>query len=152
MNAIVVPCSACGVKSRIPVMKQHLGPKCGKCKALLPVKEYAVPVELGDANMDSFIKKEKLPILVDFFSPTCGPCKTLAPLILNLTKKFYRKIIIATVDTSKNQGCAAYYKITGVPTLIFFKNGNIVDQLIGLPDISLLESKLAYLAGNGQVP
>jgi thioredoxin 2 len=144
MSNIVVPCSDCGAKSRIPDMKQHLSPKCGKCKAALEVKDHVVPVELTDGNMDGFIKAEKLPVLVDFFSPTCGPCSTLAPVLRNLTKKYYKKMIVSTVDTSRNPGCAAYYKIKGVPTLIFFNKGEILEQITGFPDVTLLESKMQY--------
>ena len=147
MASIVVPCAECGAKSRIPDMKQHLGPKCGKCKSALELKDYVVPVELSDSTMDSFIKAEKLPVLVDFFSPTCGPCSTLAPVLKNMTRKYFKRIIICTADTSRNPGCSAYYKIKGVPTLMFFKAGSIVDQIEGLPDLSLLESKIQYYAG-----
>lgn len=144
MSAIIVVCSECGAKSRIPDIKQHLGPKCGKCKAALEIKEHVVPVELSDAIMDGFIKSEKLPVLVDFFSPTCGPCSTLAPVLRNLSKKHFGKMLVCTVDTSKNPGCAAYYKIKGVPTLVFFKNGEILEQITGLPDVNVLESKMQY--------
>ena len=147
MSSIIVPCSACGTKNRIPDMKQHQHPRCGKCKTPLQVKECVVPVELSDANMDNFIRDVNLPVIVDFFSPTCSPCTTLAPILHKLTKKFFAKIVIATIDTSKNPGCSAHYKIKGVPTLIFFKNGEIVDQITGLPDVAFLESKLKYLAG-----
>lgn len=146
MGSIVVSCVECGAKNRVPDVKQHQLPQCGKCKAPLQVQESVVPVELTDGNMDGYVKNEKLPVLVDFFSPTCGPCTTLAPVLRKLTKTFYKKVIVATVDTSKNPGCAAFYKIKGVPTLIFFKNGTIVDQITGLPDVSLLESKLEYFS------
>jgi thioredoxin len=105
-----------------------------------------MPVELTDGNMDAYVKSSKLPVLVDFFSPTCGPCITLAPVLKTLAKKFHRKVVIATVDTSRSPGCSAFYQIKGVPTLIFFKNGDIIDQITGLPDLSLLESKLDYIS------
>lgn len=146
MGNIVVSCKECNAKNRIPDVKQHQSPQCGKCKAALQVKDFVVPVELSDSNMDEYIKNEKLPILVDFYSPTCGPCTTLAPILRKLTKTFFKKVVVATVDTSKNPGCAAFYKIKGVPTLIFFKNGAIVEQITGLPDVSLLESKLEYFS------
>jgi len=146
MSNIVVSCPECKAKNRIPDVKQHQAPQCGKCKAPLLLKELVVPLELTDGNMDEYVQNEKLPVLVDFYSPTCGPCTTLAPVLRKLTKTFYRKVVVATVDTSKNPGCAAFYKIKGVPTLIFFKNGKIVDQITGLPDVSLLESKLEYFS------
>lgn len=147
MQTIIVPCSLCGTKSRIPAMKQHLQPRCGKCKAPLQVNDFAVPVELTDTSMDAFVKNERLPVLVDFFSPTCGPCQTLAPLLRKYAKTYLGRLVIATVDVSKNPGCSAFYKISGVPALIFFKDGGIVDRITGLPDKSLLESKLEYLSG-----
>ena len=146
MTSIVVSCSECGVKNRIPDVKQHQAPQCGKCKVPLQVKTFVVPVELSDGNMDGYVKSEKLPVLVDFYSPTCGPCTTLAPVLRTLAKKFHRKVVVATVDTSKNPGCTAFYKIKGVPTLMFFKNGKVVDQITGLPDVGLLESKLEYFS------
>jgi len=146
MGSIVVSCLECGTKNRIPDVRQHQLPQCGKCKVPLQVKEFVVPVELTDDNMDGYVKSSKLPVLVDFFSPTCGPCTTLAPVLKTLAKKFYRKVVVATVDTSHNPGCAAFHQIKGVPTLIFFKNGEIIDQITGLPDLSLLESKLDYLS------
>ena len=146
MANIVVSCSECGTKNRIPDVKQHQAPQCGKCKALLQMKEFVVPVELTDGNMDGYVKNEKLPVVVDFYSPTCGPCITLAPVLGTLAKKFYKRVVVATVDTSKNPGCGAFYKIKGVPTLIFFKNGKIVDQITGLPDVGLLESKMEYFS------
>jgi len=96
--------------------------------------------------MDTFIKAEKLPVLVDFFSPTCGPCGTLAPVLKKLTRKYFKRLVVCTVNTSHNPGCSAYYKIKGVPSLIFFKEGHIADQLEGLPDVSLLDSKMNYYA------
>lgn len=146
MGSIVVSCAECGTKNRIPDVRQHQSSQCGKCKAPLHIKDFVIPVELTDSTMDGFVKNENLPVLVDFFSPTCGPCATLAPLLQKLTKKFYRKVIIATIDTSKNPGCAAFYKIKGVPTLIFFKDGAVVDQITGLPAVTVLEAKLEYLS------
>lgn len=147
MQTIIVPCSVCEVKSRIPVEKQHLQPRCGKCKAPLQVKDFAVPVVLTDTSMDVFVKNERLPVLVDFFSPTCGPCQTLAPILREYARTYLGRLVIAIVDASRNPGCSAFYKISGVPTLIFFKDGGIVDRLTGLPDKGLLESKLDYLCG-----
>lgn len=148
MESIIVPCTECGTKNRIATMKMHLQPKCGKCKAALDVSSYAEPVSLSDATMDNFIKNESLPVMVDFFSPTCGPCQTLAPVLMQMAKQYLEKVIIAKVDTSVNPGCSAYYKISGVPTLIFFKDGNIIDQITGLPDVSMLDAKLKYLSSS----
>ena len=140
MNSIVIACTNCGTKNRIPADKQHLGPKCGSCKAGISLAGSAIPVELNDSDFQGFINQATKPLMVDFFSPTCGPCKMLAPTIDTMAKKFYGRVIIAKLDTSRNQIAAAQYQIKGVPTLLFFKNGALVDQKTGaLPEQDLAQ-------------
>jgi len=146
MDSIIAVCAKCGAKNKIPTTKQHLHPRCGKCHEPVDVKAFAVPVMLTDSTMDAFIKAATLPVLVDFFSPTCGPCQALAPQLDKLAQTFLGKAIIAKVDTSQNPGCAAHYQIRGVPTLFFFKDGNVVDQFVGLPEPRHLQDKLNYWA------
>lgn len=141
MNSIVIACRNCGTKNRIPADKQHLGPKCGSCKAAMSLDGSAVPVELDDSSFQGFINQAAKPVMVDFFSPTCGPCRMLAPIIDTMTKKFFGRIIIAKLDTSRHQMSASQYQIRGVPTLLFFKNGQLVDQVTG----ALPEQKLTQL-------
>lgn len=134
----MIPCNSCGTKNRIPADKQHLGPKCGKCNNAISLAGAAVPVELDDSSFAGFISSATKPVMVDFFSPSCGPCRMLAPTIDAMAKKFYARVIIAKLDTSRHQMSAAKYKIRGVPTLLFFKNGKLVDQLTGaLPEQEL---------------
>jgi len=140
MNSIVVACSSCSTKNRIPADKQHLGPKCGSCKTAISLAGSAVPVELDDSTLSGFISQASKPVMVDFFSPTCGPCRMLAPHIDTMAKKFLGRVIIAKFDTSRNQTAAFQYKIKGVPTLLFFKNGELVDQKTGaLPEQDLAQ-------------
>ena len=147
MDYILVKCSACGVQNRIADSKQHLLPRCGKCKETLNLKEHVVPVDLGDGTLDAFLQTATLPVVVDFYSPSCGPCTSLAPLLARLTRQFFGKIIVAKVDTGKNPGCSAHFRIRGVPTLIFFKNGQILEEIVGLPDAGLLQAKMDYYGG-----
>jgi thioredoxin 2 len=144
MDAIIAKCHECGAKNRIAAGKQHLRPRCGKCGAQIEISGVAVPVAIGDNTMDSFINSVKLPVMVDFFSPTCGPCTTLMPFIDAMAGQYLGKVIIAKVDTSRNPGCAAHYRIKGVPTLIFFKSGRVVEEMVGLPDKIQLRAKLDY--------
>ena len=140
MNSIIIACKNCSTKNRIPADKQHLGPKCGNCKTAVSLDGIAVPVELDDSNFSGFVSQVSVPLMVDFFSPTCGPCRMLAPSINVMAKKFYGRVIIAKLDTSLNQRTATQYRIRGVPTLIFFKNGQVMDQLTGaLPEEDLAQ-------------
>ena len=135
----MVACSSCGTKNRIPADKQHLGPKCGNCKNAISLAGTAVPVELDDSSFSGFISQVKKPVMVDFFSPSCGPCRMLAPVIDSLAGKFHGRVIIAKLDTSRNQSAAVQYKIRGVPTLLFFKSGELIDKVTGtLPEQELV--------------
>lgn len=147
MASIIAKCESCGGKNKIPLVKQHLRVRCGKCGNLVDVMTYAEPVVLSDSDMDNFLRSVSLPVVVEFYSPTCGPCQTLAPHVAEWAKLFLGKIIIAKVDTGRNPGCTAFHKIEGVPTLLFFKGGEKVDKIVGLPDLQHLEGKLYYYAG-----
>jgi len=111
------------------------------------MQDHAVPIVLGDATMDDFLQSAQLPILVDFFSPTCSPCATLAPMIAQVARQFFGKVIVAKVDINDNPGCTAHFKIHGVPTLLVFKDGKQVDQIVGLPNQHHLLDKLSHYAG-----
>ncbi len=142
MNNLIITCPSCSAKNRIPADKQHLSPKCGKCGKQIDPRPWSVPVELTDTEFKTFIAGSLLPVMVDFYSPTCGPCKAIAPLISKLTKEYLGKVIIAKLDTSTNPGTAMHYKIRGVPSLLFFQNGQVADQIVGAPPETQLRQKL----------
>ena len=107
---------------------------------------YAVPVELTDQDAAQMIREADLPLLLDFYSPSCTPCRTLAPVINRLARQFFGRVIIAKIDTSTNRLSAGHYGIRGVPTLIFFKNGQVVDQVVGaLPDDALVAQLNSFI-------
>ena len=145
MSDLIVPCPACGVKNRIPDDKIHLRPKCGKCGHVWDPPASGNVIELNDTTFDKIVQGSSLPVMVDFFSPTCGPCQMLAPVIDTLAKKYGGKVIIAKYDTSRFQIAAARFQIKGVPTLIFFKQGKVVDQVVGAAPQADIEQRLNNL-------
>lgn len=145
MNSVIVSCSSCGTRNRIPANKQYLRPLCGHCKTNIDMSDQAVPVELGAHDFHDFIKRAPLPVMVDFFSLTCGPCQSMMPIIHNLARKYINQFIIATVDTSKNQQLAMFFNIRGVPSFMFFKNGSLMEQISGAVAQNVLEQKLRNL-------
>ena len=146
MNSVIVTCEHCNAKNRIPAAKQHLRPKCGKCKKELEMTGKAIPVELDDHSFHDFIGQAKLPAMVDFFSPTCGPCQMLAPTVERLAVRYFGRAIVAKLDTSRNLVTAGRYGIRGVPTLLFFKDGQLRDQLTGaVPEQVLVQKLDAFL-------
>jgi thioredoxin 2 len=142
MNSLIITCPSCKTKNRIPAGKQHLFPKCGKCSEQIDLRPQAMPVELTDPEFQSFIAEARLPVMVDFYSPTCGPCKAITPAITKISRDYLGKVIIAKLDTSSNPGTAMHYKIRGVPSFLFFKNGQMVDQIVGAPPEPQLRQKL----------
>ena len=131
MNGLTV-CPGCGAKNRIPSNKQHLTPKCGRCGVSLvgaPVSGVVNP--LTDAQFQQRVEQSSLAVLVDFYSPTCGPCRMIAPVIATLAEAYAGRLLVFKIDTSSQQMSASRFQIRGVPTLLFFKNGIMVDQLVG---------------------
>jgi thioredoxin 2 len=145
MSEMIVRCPSCDVKNRIPLSKSNLQPKCGRCGQKLSVSRNGIVNELDDAGFDRVVIKSSLPAMVDFYSPTCGPCQVLAPVIETLAKKYTGRVLVAKLDTSRFQVTAGRYGIRGVPTLIFFKNGKVVDQLVGAAPQDQIEQKLNAL-------
>jgi thioredoxin 2 len=145
MNDKTVSCPSCGAKNRIPVEKSHLQPKCGRCGQKLNLNTNESVIELDDTGFDRFVSRSSIPVMIDFFSPTCGPCRMLAPVIETLAKQYAGKVHIAKLDTSRFQLAAGRYRIRGVPTLIFFKNNQVVDQIVGAAPRDQIEQKLNAL-------
>ncbi|AXX87804.1 thioredoxin [Malaciobacter marinus] len=100
-------------------------------------------IELNQDNMEETVKEGVS--LVDFWAPWCGPCRMLAPTIDQLAQEFDGKAKICKVNTEVEQELTAQYQIRSIPTILFFKDGKIVDQLIGATTKGALEDKLNEL-------
>lgn len=145
MNTMIV-CPGCGAKNRIPPEKQHLTPKCGRCGTSLagaPVSGLVNPTL--DAQFHQWIERSPLPVLLDLYSPTCGPCRTIAPTIEALAREYAGRLLVFKLDTSTQQMTAARFQIRGVPTLLFFKEGQMVDQLVGAVPRTEIEQRILSL-------
>jgi len=90
------------------------------------------PIEINDANFKEEVLDSTMPVLVDFWAPWCMPCTMTAPILEEIAKNFKNKIKVAKVNVDNNQQVASGYKITGIPSLLFFKDGEVVDKIIGL--------------------
>ena len=86
---------------------------------------------LTDAEFDEYVLKGALPSLVDFWAPWCGPCKAIGPVIEELAGEYVGKVQIAKMNVDDNPTTPGKYSIRAIPTLILFKNGEIVDQVTG---------------------
>ena len=100
--------------------------------------------EITDQNFSSIIQSNKL-VVVDFSASWCGPCKALAPAIEQLSQEYNGKAVIGKVDIDRNPSMVAQFGIRNVPTLLFFKNGQLVDKMGGVPQKPWIVEKINSL-------
>jgi thioredoxin 1 len=105
------------------------------------------PIELTDGNFGTEVLSSATPVLVDFWATWCGPCKVIAPMVEELAGEYAGKLKVGKVDVDRNSDTASRYGIRSIPTLLVFKNGQIVDQFIGaMPKAKLVEKLRTHLA------
>jgi thioredoxin 1 len=100
---------------------------------------------ITETNFDSEIIHSTVPVLVDFWAPWCGPCKMLSPVIDEIADARVGQVKVAKVNVDDAQALAARYRINSIPALLFFKNGEPVEQLVGAVSKSVLTAKLDSL-------
>jgi thioredoxin 1 len=98
--------------------------------------------ELTDANFETEVLKSDVPTLVDFWAVWCGPCKQIAPMVDALANDYKGRLKVAKVDVDHNQIVAQQYSVKSIPTLLIFKGGKVVGQLIGAMPRSKLEAEI----------
>lgn len=99
------------------------------------------PLEVGDADFDEVISRFPL-VVVDCWAPWCAPCRMIAPIVEEMSHDYHGKIVFAKLNTDENQNTAMKYGIMSIPTLMIFKNGELVDQIVGAMPRPLLEPQI----------
>ncbi len=102
-------------------------------------------ITFNDTNFEKEVLQSKGLVLVDFFAQWCGPCKMMAPSIEKLAKVYEGKVKIGKLDVDESGETGNRYEIQSIPTLIFFKDGEVVDKLVGFQSEEALKNKIDSL-------
>lgn len=102
-------------------------------------------VEVNDSNFEEKVLKSDKPVIVDFWAEWCGPCRMIGPIVEELSEDYKDQVVCTKLDVDSNPGVASKYGIRNIPTILFFKNGEIVDKQVGAVPKSNLEAKLKPL-------
>lgn len=103
-------------------------------------------VEITDQSFQEAVLNSDKPVLVDFWAAWCGPCRMLGPIIEEIAIDFEGKAIVGKVDVDNNQQISVDYGIRNIPTVLIFKNGEVVDKIVGVSPKEVIAEKLsAYL-------
>jgi thioredoxin 1 len=102
-------------------------------------------LEVTDASFDQEVLQSEQPVLVDFWAVWCGPCKAVAPIVDAVATAYAGKLKVAKVNVDQNGAAPSRYGIRGIPTLLFFKGGKVVDQVVGYVPQNVIEEKVQQL-------
>lgn len=102
-------------------------------------------LEITDSNFASIVNQNEKPVMIDFWAEWCGPCKAIAPAVDHLAAEFEGRAIIGKLNVDENSQVPVQFGIRGIPTLLFFKNGQVVDKQVGLVSKDVLKAKLEAL-------
>ncbi len=140
----------CGTKNRMPENRLSEQPLCGKCgTALVVTGEQGRPVEVTDGTFSREVLSAPGSVLVDCWAPWCGPCRTVAPILDELASKYAGGVRIAKLNVDENPLTASRYNVRSIPTMLLFKDGNLVNSLVGaLPKETIEQHLISIMKTN----
>jgi thioredoxin 1 len=102
-------------------------------------------IEFTDSNFEELVLKSDKPVIVDFWAEWCGPCRLVGPLVEEIGEEYKEKAVVCKVDVDSNPGIASKYGIRNIPTILYFKNGEVADKQVGAVPKNNLVTKLEAL-------
>ena len=137
-SSIVVACSACGQKNRVPLAKAGAQGKCGQCKVALPAPSHPLEVEHAD-ELRAVLQGSKLPVLVDFWASWCGPCRMVAPEIAKVAER-HREWLVVKANTAGDPRLGAEHGVQSIPMMAVWNGGRELARTAGARPAGAIES------------
>ncbi|MGH9880381.1 MAG: thioredoxin [Pyrinomonadaceae bacterium] len=149
----IIKCSNCGARNRVdPKHAERSIPRCGKCGTPLNVSNVVQDTSNGKPLIvtDATLQRElanagSKPVLVDAWAPWCGPCRIVGPIMEQLAAEANGRYKIAKLNVDENPQTAAQFQISSIPTMLIFKNGKLIDRLIGAQPKQAIAARLAQV-------
>lgn len=143
----VVVCSECGAKNRVEESRLATSEaKCGRCGAKLSAsagEQDSKPLNITDQSFErEVLQTSGRPVLVDCWAPWCGPCRMIAPVLDQLAAESQGRYRIAKLNVDENPQTSARFRISSIPTLLIFKDGKLIDRLIGAQSKQTIAERL----------
>jgi thioredoxin 2 len=150
LDEMIIRCLKCGTKNRMPETRLNEQPLCGKCGTTLVVNsDQGRPVEVTDSTFSREVLSSPGSVLVDCWAPWCGPCRMVAPILDELASKYAGGVRIAKLNVDENPLTASRYDVRNIPTMLLFKDGKLINSLVGaLPKETIEQHLIAIMKTN----
>jgi len=143
LDEMIIHCLHCGTKNRMPENRLDDRPLCGKCGSALVIDgSSGAPVDVMDASFSRDVTEAAGIVLVDCWAPWCAPCRMVAPILDELAQKYAGRVKIAKLNVDENPQTSARFEVRSIPTMLLFRDGNLVDRLVGALPAAEIERKL----------
>ncbi|HEX8776174.1 MAG TPA: thioredoxin [Pyrinomonadaceae bacterium] len=143
----IITCLKCGARNRVDEGAARVRqPVCGKCGAALPAAgevDTSQPLKVTDESFAGTVQKAgSRPLLVDCWAEWCGPCRMLTPVLDQLASESGGRYIIAKLNVDENPRTAAEFRVQSIPTLLIFRDGALVDRMVGVQSKAAIAARL----------
>lgn len=143
-SSLIIPCPKCGARNRIDETRIYDSPICGRCRH--PLSESAAPagtvLPIDDHSFEMVALYTDKPLVVDCWAPGCSPCKKIEPVLATLAGRYAGRVNIMNLDVEENPMTVKKFSVQNIPTLLFLKNGQLVNTITGEAPMEEIERQM----------